>query len=287
MGFDVVLVGFWHQQNSLLHCRFSDITSLRIRLFNSASDIWTYEAKLDGYRCLAAKGGHGIALWSRRGNSFKARFPEIARALEKLPANTLIDGEVVGLDSGGRVSFNALQHSRPEAYLQYYVFDILIHRGRKLLGFFLERRGDLLREALAKLQYPIPKSIQFEAQPEDIILAAEELGFEGIIAKRKGSVYESGRRSGAWLKYKINRSQEFVIGGYTPGNPFDALIVGVYDGAKLEYVAKVRNGFVPRMRQEVYERLSRVQSEQCPFSNLPEKRHYTLSRGAKWRTAGG
>jgi bifunctional non-homologous end joining protein LigD len=124
-------------------------------------------------------------------------------------------------------------------------------------------------------------SIPFDAKPADLIRAGTELGLEGIIAKRKGSLYEPGRRSGAWIKYKINRSQEFVIGGYTAGNPFDALIVGYYDNAALKYVAKVRNGFVPRLRREVYERLAGLTSEKCPFRNLPEKRRtlYSLTRG--------
>jgi ATP-dependent DNA ligase len=74
--------------------------------------LWTYEAKLDGYRCLAAKRSSGVVLWSRRGNGFTARFAEIARACEKLPPETLIDGEVVAIDESGRASFNALQHSR-------------------------------------------------------------------------------------------------------------------------------------------------------------------------------
>jgi ATP-dependent DNA ligase len=75
--------------------------------------LWTYEAKLDGYRCLAAKRSRGIVLWSRRGNGFTARFPEIARACEKLPPDTLIDGEVIAIDQDGHCSFNALQHSGP------------------------------------------------------------------------------------------------------------------------------------------------------------------------------
>lgn len=73
---------------------------------------WSYEAKLDGYRCLAAKAKSGVMLWSRRGNSFTARFPEIARACENLPPDTLIDGEVIAIDESGRASFNALQHAR-------------------------------------------------------------------------------------------------------------------------------------------------------------------------------
>jgi DNA ligase D-like protein (predicted ligase) len=235
-------------------------------------DRWTYEAKLDGYRCLAAMHDGKVTLWSRRGNLFTTRFPEIARACEKLPPETLIDGEVVAIDSDGRVSFNALQHNRSRAHLQFYAFDVLIHRRRTVLRVPLEERRELLSNALAKVQYPVLRSMPFDAKPVDLIRAAMELELEGIIAKRKGSLYEPGRRSGAWLKFKINRSQEFVIGGYTPGHPFDALIVGCYDGRKLKFVAKVRNGFVPHVRREVFHRLKGLVTEKCPFDNLPEKR---------------
>ena len=129
-----------------------------------------------------------------------------------------------------------------------------------------------MAEALAKVEYPVLLATPFDAKPADLIRAAKELELEGLIAKRKDSLYESGRRSGAWAKYKINRSQEFVIGGYTPGNPFDALIVGYYDGANRKFVAKVRNGFVPRVRREVFKSLRRLETDSCPFTNLPEKR---------------
>jgi ATP-dependent DNA ligase len=87
--------------------------------------LWTYEGKLDGYRCLAAKRDGKIVLWSRRCNGFSARFPAIARSCENLPSDTLVDGEVVAIDDTGRVSFNALQHSRPKAHVQFYAFDVL------------------------------------------------------------------------------------------------------------------------------------------------------------------
>jgi ATP-dependent DNA ligase len=98
------------------------------------------------------------------------------------------------------------------------------------------------------------------------------LQLEGIIAKRKDSYYEPGKRNGAWVKYKINQSQEFVIGGYTPGHPFDALIVGCYEGTALKFVAKVRAGFVPHVRREIFKKLAGFATEKCPFTNLPEKR---------------
>ncbi|HEY3154788.1 MAG TPA: non-homologous end-joining DNA ligase [Candidatus Binatia bacterium] len=236
------------------------------------SGLWSYEAKLDGYRCLAAKRSGGVVLWSRRGNGFTSRFPEIARASEKLPPETLIDGEVVAIGHDGRVSFNAIQHNRSRAHLQFYAFDVLVHRGRNVLRLPLESRRELLDEALAKVDYPVLRSTLFDAKPADLIRAAKELELEGIIAKRKDAYYEPGRRSGAWLKFKINRSQEFVIGGYTAGNPFDALIVGCYEGGNLKFVAKVRNGFVPKVPREVHQKFSGLETEKCPFSNLPEKR---------------
>jgi bifunctional non-homologous end joining protein LigD len=125
--------------------------------------LWTYEAKLDGYRCLAAKRNGGVVLWSRRGNGFTARFAEIARACENLPPDTLIDGEVVAIDADGRPSFNALQHSRPNAYLQFYAFDVLVHRGRDVMSLPLEARRELLQDALQKVAYPVLRCVPFNA----------------------------------------------------------------------------------------------------------------------------
>ena len=93
----------------------------------------------------------------------------------------------------------------------------------------IEERRKLLTDAFRKVQYPVIQSVPFDVQPADLIRAAKELQLEAVIAKRKGSLYEPGRRSGAWVKYTINRSQEFVIGGYTAGNPFEALIVGCWE----------------------------------------------------------
>jgi ATP-dependent DNA ligase len=119
---------------------------------------------------------------------------------------------------------------------------------------------------------PIGLSESIEAAPTDLMRVVKEFGFEGIVAKRKDSYYESGKRSGAWVKYKVNRGQEFVIGGYTPGNPFDALIVGYYEGERLLYAAKVRNGFVSLVRREVERKFKGLEINTCPFANLPEKK---------------
>jgi bifunctional non-homologous end joining protein LigD len=237
---------------------------------------WVYEVKFDGYRCLAGRDSTGVTLWSRRANRFTDQFPTVAEACEHLPPDTLLDGEIIALDNTGRISFNMLQHHRSQAQaILFYAFDVIIHGGRRLIHVPLETRRELLSDIAAELKTRTPLiglSDTLDTTPAELIPLVKEFGFEGIVAKRKDSCYEIGKRSGAWLKYKVNKAQAFVIGGYTPDNPLDALIVGYYEGNKLIFVSKVRNGFVPRLRREVWSRLRGLETDQCPFSNLPEKR---------------
>jgi bifunctional non-homologous end joining protein LigD len=234
---------------------------------------WIYEVKVDGYRCLVGKDRSGVKLWSRRGNLFNQDFPGLARACAALPADTLVDGEVVALDQQGRMSFNLLQHRRSQASaIRFYAFDLLVYKGHSTINLQISERRDLLAQALANVGGDVQLMQRFETGPAELIRAAQRLGFEGIIAKRKDSLYEPAKRSGAWLKYKINQGQEFIIGGYTPGHPFDAVIVGYYRDGELIYAAKVRNGFVPRIRREVAKRLTALETDVCPFANLPEKK---------------
>jgi DNA ligase D-like protein (predicted ligase) len=247
---------------------------------------WLYEVKFDGYRCLAAKDSIGVTLWSRRANRLTDQFPTIAQACEHLPGDTLLDGELIALDNHGRVSFNMLQHYRSQAQaILFYAFDVIIHRGRRLIHVPLETRRELLSDLAAELKTRTPLiglSDTLETTPAELIPLVKEFGFEGVIAKRKDSCYKIGKRSGAWVKYKVNKAQEFVIGGYTPDNPLDALIVGYYEADKLIFVSKVRNGFVPRLRREVWSRLRGLETSQCPFFNLPEKdEHNGLLPGRK------
>jgi DNA ligase D-like protein (predicted ligase) len=215
-----------------------------------------------------------VTLWSRRANLFTNQFPDIARACEQLPPGTLVDGEIVGLDENGRVSFNLLQHHRSKAQaLLFYVFDVLVYRGRSLLKQPLSARRETLSEIFKSIKAaPIGLSETLNASADELVRVAKEFEFEGIVAKRKDSLYESGKRTGAWVKYKVNRGQEFVIGGYTPDNPFDALIVGYYEGNRLLYAAKVRNGFVPQLRRDVATKFKGLQIDTCPFANLPERK---------------
>jgi bifunctional non-homologous end joining protein LigD len=142
-----------------------------------------HEVKLDGYRCLAGKDSMGVTLWSRRGNLFTARFPQIARACEHLPADTLLDGELVALDQNGRISFNCHQNHRSAAQaLLFYAFDVLIYRGRNSMKTPLEDRREVLNEVFAggsKIAAPVCLSETIDASPTELIRVVKEFRFRG------------------------------------------------------------------------------------------------------------
>jgi bifunctional non-homologous end joining protein LigD len=135
----------------------------------------------------------------------------------------------------------------------------------------LHARTRLLESALANTGKAIRHSAPVRADPDDTVRAAKENHLEGVIAKRSDSAYEAGKRSGAWVKYRVSPGQELVIGGYLPaGATFDALLVGYYEGKRLLFIAKIRNGFVPATRREVMTRMRPLATGVCPFANLPE-----------------
>jgi DNA ligase D-like protein (predicted ligase) len=235
---------------------------------------WEYELKFDGYRALGIKSGDRARLTSRNGNDFSVRFSSVARALSKLPDDTIVDGEIVALDETGRPSFNVLQNYNHSATpLEFYVFDLLNLAGEDLRDRPLDERRKLLcTKVMPRMPDEISFSVTFEAPAAEVVAAVKAQGYEGVIAKRRTSLYEPGRRSGAWVKMGINKGQELVIGGYVPaGKNFDSLIVGYYEGNDLVYVARVRNGFVPALRTKLFERFDKLEIKTCPFSNLPQR----------------
>ncbi|MBV9760508.1 MAG: non-homologous end-joining DNA ligase [Acidobacteriaceae bacterium] len=234
---------------------------------------WQYELKLDGYRALGIKSSGKVQLRSRNNKDFALRYQAIARALDRLPNETVIDGEVVAFDESGRPSFNRLQnYGSSTVPIFYYVFDLLMYSGRDVRSEPLEVRRQMMEaQVLSKLDEPIRYSPALESSLADLVRSVREQKFEGLIAKRRDSRYESGDRSGAWLKMRVNQGQEFVIGGYTPGpRNFDALIFGYYEGDKLTYVGRTRNGFTPAVREQLFKRFRELHISQCPFANLPE-----------------
>ncbi len=112
-----------------------------------------------------------------------------------------------------------------------------------------------------------------KASLPDLIASVKSAGLEGLVAKRRDSAYEPGQRSGAWRKMRVNQGQELVIGGYTPSDKnFDALVLGYYKNGKLMYASRTRNGFTPASRVELFKKLKPLETKECPFANLPEKK---------------
>jgi len=247
-----------------------------------SGDQWIYELKLDGYRAIAFKRNGVVSLRSRNDNDFSGRYPAVVKALARLPDGSVIDGEIVAFDEEGRPSFNALQnYGSAPAPVVYYVFDVLVLSGRDLRREPLHQRREILeKKVLPKLAEPVRYSAPLEAELPVLVESVKAHGFEGLVAKRSGSVYESGLRTGAWMKMRVNRGQEFVIGGYTRGTKtFDALIFGYYDGDRLIYAARTRNGFTPAGRAQLFRKLKALEIDACPFANLPEAKSGRWGQG--------
>ncbi len=233
---------------------------------------WTYELKLDGYRLEAVKCSAKVTLYSRRRNVLNHKFPYIASTLDFLPDETVIDGELVTLGSDGRPNFNLLQNFRSaESHIIYYAFDILVHQSHDLMMVPLSERRKILREVIVPGKHVALSEIS-ERPLHEMLAFVRSHSMEGIIAKRADSIYEPGRRTGLWAKHRISLGQEMVVGGYVPGtHGVDSLVVGFYQGESLYYAARVRAGFVPATRRQVFEQIKALKTANCPFVNLPEK----------------
>jgi len=194
---------------------------------------WLYEIKFDGYRALAFKDGKDVRLISRNKKAFD--YSQLLDAIKKLPAERVIlDGETAALDEKGRSSFQLLQIFKKSGGvpLVYYVFDLLFLEGKDLRREPLSARRKLLGNLLKKPPENIRLSDELRGSKDDLLRVAQEFGLEGLVAKRRNSIYESGQRSGAWVKFKITKSQEFVIRGYTlpegSRKYFGSLLVGYH-----------------------------------------------------------
>jgi bifunctional non-homologous end joining protein LigD len=240
--------------------------------------------KFDGIRLIAVKNGKKVSLISRNENELAGRFPEVAADIVALPVdNCVIDGEVVALNEKGGSSFQLLQAHEMEgrrAPIYYYVFDLLQAAGKSLVGLPVERRKELLSSLCQDADGLIRLSGELGAEPMALLREIKRLGLEGVIGKQRGSVYESGRRSGAWIKLKCVNEQEFAIGGFTPPQGarkhFGALLVGYYEKNRLLFAGKVGTGFNTKLLASLHKQLQAENRENCPFSDLPSK------KGGQW-----
>ena len=193
---------------------------------------------------------------------------------ERMPDETVIDGEVVALDAEGRPSFNMLQNYARGAPLHFFIFDLLVIKGTDVMGEPLIKRRELIEEhVLPSLADPIRYSPVLEGSVKTLVQSIKAQRLEGLVAKRRNSRYEPGLRSSAWQKMSVNQGQEFVLGGYTVGGAtFDALVFGYYEGEELLYAARTRNGFTPKLRAELLKRFKPLETKDCPFANMPQKK---------------
>ena len=235
---------------------------------------WVFERKLDGIRCLAVKLGGETRLYSRNELSLNERYRSLAAALDADPGDGFVlDGEAVAFVDG-RDRFGG---AGGELFL--YVFDVLFADGRDVRSLPLEERRALLADVL-RWRDPLRMTEQMSGDGAALLADACDAGWEGLIAKRRGTPYVS-TRSRDWLKLKCTRAQELVIGGFTAPRgartDLGALLVGYFEGDRLRYAGKVGTGFTRATLRELSARLAPLVRETAAFE--PAK---GLPRAATW-----
>jgi bifunctional non-homologous end joining protein LigD len=246
---------------------------------------WLHELKLDGYRIQARKQGDDVQLLTRKGLDWTHRMKRIAALVADLPVErAILDGEVVVLAENGTTSFADLQAAFQEGVkkpLTYFAFDLLHLNGHNLRGLPLIERKKMLERVVENSGDFLRFSEHVDTSGEVVFRKACELHAEGIISKRAGSKYTSGR-SGNWLKLKCVREQEFVIGGFTlPSNGshgVGALLLGYYEGKKLIYAGRTGTGFTQKTHKVLRDQLEKLRRATSAFVKVPAE----AMRGAIW-----
>ncbi len=236
---------------------------------------WIYEVKWDGYRALGFINKGVVDLFSRNNKSFNDKFYPIYQALQAWSINAVIDGEIVVLNKKGGSNFGNLQNWRSEADgdLMYYVFDILWYKGKNLMNLPLSQRQAVLKEVLPADNDRIRVSDAFTGGIE-FFHTTEKMGLEGMIAKRADSIYIPDSISKEWLKVKVHKRQEVIIGGYTVNadtpKQFSSLLLGVYEKGVLHYVGKVGTGFTEKVQKEMMAQFKPLVTKEIPFNEMPD-----------------
>jgi bifunctional non-homologous end joining protein LigD len=253
-------------------------------------DDWLLERKFDGERCVATKDGTEVRLESRTSKDLTNTYPEVRAAVaEQRDRGLLLDGEVVAFD-GEQTSFSRLQQRLGVADASaervaanpvvYCVFDLLELDGDDLRDLpLLERRARLTETVLPSAALQLSEAWLEDSQRR--FTEACRAGWEGLIAKRAGAPYVSGR-SRDWLKLKCVWEQELVIGGYTDPSgsrtDFGALLVGYYEDDRLRYAGKVGTGYTAGTLRDLGARLRKLETPESPFADarpIPKGTHWT------------
>jgi bifunctional non-homologous end joining protein LigD len=236
-----------------------------------SSKEWLFELKLDGYRAIAVTGQKKILLYSRNGISLASRYPAVVAALKKIRVEAVLDGEIVVLNEKGKPDFQKLQNynKKDEYPLVYYVFDILSCRNKDLTGFPLIERKKLLKKLLKKSPV-IYFSSHIEENGQDFFKAVQSEDLEGMMAKKKDSLYTQATRTREWLKIKNHKSQEVIIAGYTAPKGsrlhFGSVLLAQYDkDKKLHYIGHAGTGFNEKTLRELVKTMKPLVIKKSPF----------------------
>jgi bifunctional non-homologous end joining protein LigD len=259
--------------------------------------VWAYEMKWDGLRAIATITGGMVTLYSRTGRDVTGTYPELVGLAAAVGGNDVVlDGEIVAFGGGEWPSFEALQQRMnvaatgqvrrlaAEIPVTYLAFDLLFAGGGTLTDRpYTERRARLDELAVDGPRWQTPPA--FIGIPgADVRAVSRQHGLEGIMAKRLASRYEAGRRSSSWRKIKNVQRQEFVIGGYRPGegvrtDQIGSLIVGVYGPEGLTFAGHVGTGFTRQTLAMLMGRLAPLRRKATPFGDtIPPDQ----ARGAVW-----
>jgi bifunctional non-homologous end joining protein LigD len=253
------------------------LATLTDEIFND--DEWLFENKYDGYRALIQINKGKINLVSRNGLSFNAKYADLVKAFEIIGDDVILDGEIVVENEKGQSKFQWLQYynENPErGQLKCYVFDILYFNGFDLTPLELVQRKRILN-ALLPQSDEIIYSGHVIGKGTDALKKAEKEGAEGLIAKKASSRYHVNKRSKEWLKIKVTKEQEMVIGGYTDPQGsrtgFGSLMLGYYENDELIYSGKVGTGFNEDSLKDMHARLQKLERKTSPFQNLPKEKN--------------
>jgi len=236
---------------------------------------WLYEVKWDGYRAIAHLLKGRVELRSRNNKSFNEKFYPVCNALKELKMDAVLDGEIIVSSDEGISKFGDLQNWRSEAdgRLLYYVFDLLWLNGYSLLNLPLHQRREKLISIIP--EHPVIRLSQtFNATGTEFFKAARSMQLEGIMAKKEDSPYIPGARTKDWLKIKVGKRHEVVIGGFTQNEgsakKFSSLLVGVFEKGKFLYTGKIGTGFSDELQAELIKKFKPLVRKTSPFNSEPD-----------------
>ncbi len=249
---------------------------------------WQFELKWDGVRALLVADEETVRIFSRNGNDVSKTYPEFTDRDSWPPQPFVADGEIIAVGPSGRPDFGLLQgrmkltrpgdvaKARRAIPVRLMLFDLLYDGGTDLRRLPLIKRRQRLEQFFSPSDSPVDLSTVLEDRVEHILESAQELGLEGVMAKRTDSRYVSGRRTRTWIKLKLDQTQEVVVGGWRPGkgarkDSVGSLLVGIPDGRNLRYVGRVGSGFSFRELTELRQTVDRLARKTSPFQDVPRE----------------